>query len=238
MKCDAAKVQTSQDFPTPISKKRVTVILGLINYLEPLIPDISNKTVFQRVQITNWDWNPSTDSAFQQLKAWIWIWNQLLYTTIAHNNQAKLSPPRPMPVNMALVQLHYKMATQGHLPARPSPIPKPSMQISKQNVYPNALNLKNFIPSYMTDIKPYRMSINPLKWCNTSLYTQAHLNTRMLLQMQKCNYMIQYKPCKEMILADILSRFPSRNKISLYSYTYMLTTYNCPTATWMLDKDP
>ena len=77
MKPDPEKTHVLQDLPTPINQK-VTLLLGLNNYLQPFIPDLSDNTAFLRTQLTNWDWNPSTNSAFQQLKAWTCHW--LLHT--------------------------------------------------------------------------------------------------------------------------------------------------------------
>ena len=50
------------------STERTTVILGLINYLQPFLPDIAHKTTFLREQVSKWDWTPSTDASFHCLK--------------------------------------------------------------------------------------------------------------------------------------------------------------------------
>ena len=46
---------------------------------------------------------------------------------------------------------------------------------------------------------------------NTIHAAPPHLQ-RMLLCLQKYDYTIVYKPGKEMVLADCLSRFPSRKE--------------------------
>ena len=81
-----------------------------LNYLQPFTPDFSDKTAFLWSQITNWGWNPSADSAFQQLKAWICNW--LLHTTLTCYDWEK-------PVSILTVTIEYslgaallKMATQ------------------------------------------------------------------------------------------------------------------------------
>ena len=68
MKPDPIKVQALQDLPTPQTQKEFQSFLGLINYLQPFLPDIVTKTTFLQEQVSQWDWNPSTDSAFQWLK--------------------------------------------------------------------------------------------------------------------------------------------------------------------------
>ena len=71
MKPDPTKIQALQDLPTPDNHKQLQSFLGLINYLQPFLPNLASKTTFLREQISSWDWNPSTDIAFQNLKQWI-----------------------------------------------------------------------------------------------------------------------------------------------------------------------
>ena len=82
MKPDPTKIQALQDLPTPDNHKQLQSFLGLINYLQPFLPDLASKTTFLREQISSWDWNPSTDIAFQKLKQW--ICKTLLNTTLAY----------------------------------------------------------------------------------------------------------------------------------------------------------
>ena len=82
MKPDPKKVQALQDFPIPQTQKELQFFLGLINYLQPFLPDLSHKTTFLREQVSNWDGTPSTDASFHHLKQW--ICNTLLKTTLAY----------------------------------------------------------------------------------------------------------------------------------------------------------
>ena len=68
MKPDPVKVQALQDLPAPPNPKQLQSFLGLINYLQPFIPSLGSKTTFLREQVTNWDWNPSTNQSFHHLK--------------------------------------------------------------------------------------------------------------------------------------------------------------------------
>ena len=61
MQPDPTKIQSSQDIPAPDSQTKLQPFLGLINYLQPFIPGLSNKTVFLQEQLSQWDWNPLTD---------------------------------------------------------------------------------------------------------------------------------------------------------------------------------
>ena len=71
MKPDPKKIQALQDLSTPENHKQLQSFLGLINYLQPFLPDLASKTIFLREKILHWDWNPSTDATFQKLKQWI-----------------------------------------------------------------------------------------------------------------------------------------------------------------------
>ena len=66
MKPDPTKIQALQDLPTPENHKQLKSLLGLINYLQPFLPNLTSKTTFLREQILHWDWNPSTDATFQK----------------------------------------------------------------------------------------------------------------------------------------------------------------------------
>ena len=82
MKPDPMKLQALQDLPTPQTQKQLQLFLGLVNYLQPFLPGIASKTTFLHEQISQWDWNPSTDNSFQKLKQW--ICNTFLKTTLAY----------------------------------------------------------------------------------------------------------------------------------------------------------
>ena len=61
-----------------------TPVVFMLNQLLATLffPGLAFKTTFLRQQITNLDWNPSTDQGFHCLKSW--ICNTLLRTTLAH----------------------------------------------------------------------------------------------------------------------------------------------------------
>ena len=83
MKPDPTKIQALQDLPTPQTQKELQSFLGLINYLQSFLPDLSHKTKV----VNNWDWTPSTDASFHHLKQW--ICNTLLKTTLAYYDHTK-----------------------------------------------------------------------------------------------------------------------------------------------------
>ena len=60
MKPNPMKIQALQDLPTPETSGTIAIILGLINYLQPYLPNLASRMTFLREQILHWDWNPST----------------------------------------------------------------------------------------------------------------------------------------------------------------------------------
>ena len=64
MKPGPIKIHALQDLPTPQNEKQLQSFLGLVNYLQPFLPDIAAKTTFLGEQVSQWDWTPSLDSHF------------------------------------------------------------------------------------------------------------------------------------------------------------------------------
>ena len=87
MKPDPVKVQALQDLPAPQNPKQLQSFLGLVNYLQPFIPSLASKTTFLHEQVTNWDWNPSTNQSFHHLKSH--ICNTLLKTTLSYYDRTQ-----------------------------------------------------------------------------------------------------------------------------------------------------
>ena len=87
MQLDPSKTQALQDIPTHDSQAKLQSFLGLINYLQPFIPDLSAKTTFLHEQLVKWYLNPSTDTAFQHFKAW--ICQTLLSATLVYYDSYK-----------------------------------------------------------------------------------------------------------------------------------------------------
>ena len=71
MKPDLAMMQAFQDLPIPSNQTNLQSFLGLINYLQPFIPSLTNKTTYLCQQLAEWDSNPSTKAAFKCVKHWI-----------------------------------------------------------------------------------------------------------------------------------------------------------------------
>ena len=71
MKPDPIMIRHYRTFHLHKIKNKLQSFLGLVNYLQPFLPDIATKTTFLWQQVSEWNWNPSTDSSFQKLKQWM-----------------------------------------------------------------------------------------------------------------------------------------------------------------------
>ena len=52
VKPDPIKIQALQDLTTLQNQKQLQSFLGLVNYLQPFLPDIAAKTTFLREQVS------------------------------------------------------------------------------------------------------------------------------------------------------------------------------------------
>ena len=84
---DPTKIQALQDLPTPDSLVKCQSFPGLINNLQPFIPGLSTNTMLLWEQLSQLDWNPSPDTAFKYLKAW--ICQTLLNATLMYHDRSK-----------------------------------------------------------------------------------------------------------------------------------------------------
>ena len=189
------------------TQNKLQSFLSLINYLQPFLPNLAAKTTFLRKQVTNWDWNPSTNQAFNSLKSW--ISNMLLKTTLAYYDGTKplilQTNASKYGLSTALIQNNRPIAfaskTLTNVETRYTNIERECLSVfglEKFNtyVYDRHIIVQNdHKPLEMIQRKPIEAALPRLQ-C-------------MLLKLQKYDYTIQYIPGKDMVLADRLSRFPS-----------------------------
>ena len=185
-----------------------------MNYLQPFLPDIASKTIFLQEQISQWDWNPSTDNCFQKLKQW--ICNTLLKTTLTYygRNQSLTihSHASEYGLGAALLQNNKPIAFASKTLT--------NVETCYANIERECLSVVFGLERFHTYI--YRRHITvyndhkPLEMITKKPIHPAPPNLQcMLLRLQHYNYTLQYKPGKEMVLADWLSRLPSRKENSL-----------------------
>ena len=208
MRLDPTKVQALQDLPAPPNPKELQSFLGLINYLQSFLPNLASKTTFLRQQVTNWDWNPSTDQAFNHLK--YWVCNMLLKTTLTYYDctkpQVLMTDASEYGLSTALLQNNRPIAfaskTLTDVETRYVNIERVCLSVcfglEKFHTYVYSRHIivqTNHKPLEMIQRKPIHVE-PPRLQC-------------MLLKLQKYNYTIQYVPGKDMVLADRLLHFPS-----------------------------
>ena len=212
---DPSKIPALQDLPAPDSQTKLQSFLGLINYLQPFIPGLSAKTAFLQEQLSQWDWNPSTDAAFQCLK--VWICQTLLKVTLAYYDRTKpamiQTDASEFGLGASLLQGGWPIAfaskTLTDIESCYANIERECLSVCfglekfHTYIYGRHVLIENdHKPLEMIQHKPIHVSCPRLQW--------------MLLHMQKYDYTIVYKPCKDMVLADCLSHFPSNTNIFPY----------------------
>ena len=211
MKPDPTKIQALQDLPTSDNHKQLQSFLGLINYLQPFLPDLASKTTFLRKQISSWDWNPSTDIAFQKLKQW--ICKMLLNTTLAYFDCTK-------PVVIQTDASEYGLGAALLQDGRPIAFASKTLtdvETRYANIERECLSVCFGLEKFHTYVYGHHITVQndhkPLEMIQKKPIHAAppHLQ-HMLLCLQKYDYTIVYRPGKEMVLADRLSRFPSRKE--------------------------
>ena len=176
--------------------------------MQPFLPGLASKTTFLRKQVTNWDWNPSTDQSFHHLKSW--ICNNLLKTTLAYYDRTQplvlQTDASEYGIGSAFLQNNRSIAfaskTLTDVETRYANIERECLSVcyglEKFHTYIYGKHIavqNNHKPLEMIQRKPIHAA-PPRLQC-------------MLLCLQKYDYTIQYIPGQNMVLADRLSRFPS-----------------------------
>ena len=225
MRPDPAKVQALQDLPTPQNPKQLQSFLGLINYLQPFLPNLAAKTTFLRDQVTNWDWNLSTNQAFNSLKSW--ISNMLLKTTLAYYDHTK-------PLILQTDTSEYGLGTaliQNNRPIALASKTLTNVETRYGNIERECLSVVFGLEKFHTYIYGRHIIVQndhkPLEMIQRKPIQAALPRLQcMLLKHQKYDYTIQYIPGKDMVLADRLSRFPSCTENSPIILHHNILTIN------------
>ena len=225
MKPDPIKIQALQDLPTPQTQKQLQSFLGLVNYLQPFLPDIAAKTTFLREQVSKWDWTPSTDSAFQQLKQW--ICKTLLKTTLAYYD-------RSQPLSIQTDASEYGLGAallQNNRPIAFASKILTDMETRYANIERECLSVVFGLEKFHTYIYGRHITVfndhKPLEMITKKpVHAAPPRLQRMLLQLQKYDYTLIYKPGKEMTLADRLKQISIKQREHTNRVTSEYTTSN------------
>ena len=231
MKPGPAKAQALQDCPTPEYQKQLKSFLGLTNYPQPLLPDLASKTTFLWEQVSHWDWNPSTDAAFHQLKQK--ICNTLLKTTFPYFNHTK-------PILKQTFASEYGLGVALIQDGRPITFLSKTLTNIKTrytNIEYGCLSVCFGLEKFHTYIYDRHIILNndhklpemihkkPIQ-AAAPIYKECYYTYR--------NMITQFKIChvKDIVLADHLMQFPSQRETCQFNYTRTYMTYTSHQTNW------
>ena len=206
---DPRKITDLKMMPTPTNKKELQEFLGFITYLSPFIPNLSAQSSRLRDLLkhnSSFLWETHHQMSFDTLKSIVTEDSTLQYfdTNITPVVQADASL---CGLGAVLLQegkpVAYASKALSDIETRYACIERELLAIVfSVNRFHTYLYGRYF--KIVTDHKPLVMiSQKPL------IQAPARLQ-RMLLKLQGYKFDIEYKPGKEMLVADMLSRMPNR----------------------------
>ena len=208
VKPDPKKVQAVIDLKAPTNKSELQSFLGFITYLAPFIPNLSEHTSPLRKLLhadIDYQWQPEQQSAFETLKRLICEAN-----TLAYFDKTK---PVTLQVDASQEALGAALTQEGNIIAFAS---KSLSDTEKR--YPNidremlacVFGAERFHTYVFGKHFNIESDHQPLEIISKKPITAASARLqRMLLRLQRYDYTITYRPGKEMILPDSLSRMIS-----------------------------
>ena len=176
--------------------------------MQPFIPSLASKTTFLREQVTNWDWNPSTNQSFHRLKSH--ICNTLLKTTLSYYDHTQ-------PLVLQTDASEYGLGTallQNNRPIAFASKTLTDVETRYTNIERECLSVCYGLEKFHTYVYGKHVIVQndhkPLEMIQRkSIHAAPPRLQCMLLRLQQYDYTIQYIPGQNMVLADRLSRFPS-----------------------------
>ena len=211
VKPDSNKVQAIRDLSTPQNVKDLQSFLGMVNYLATYIPKISLMTAPLRQLLqkdSDFKWFSEHQKAFENIKKMICSASTLSY----------FNPNLPV-----ILQVDASKESLGAaLLQNDKPIAYASKSLSDiegryANIERELLACVFAAERFHTYVYGKHFLIQsdhrPLEMISKKNLTAAPARLqRMLMRLQKYDYEIKYKPGREMILADSLSRLPKHGK--------------------------
>ena len=193
------------EMPAPSDKKGVERLLGTINYLAKFIPDMSTKTLLIRDLLKRdvaFEWGPSQDKAFQEIKHTLSVAPVLAFYDVTKPVVITCDASKSG-LGAALLQenkpIAYASRALSDAEKRYAQIKKELLAVVfafrkfHQYTYGKEAHVES-------DHKPLEMIVKkPLAEAPPRLQ-------RMLLQLQKYSFDLKFRPGKDMVLADTLSR--------------------------------
>ena len=211
LKPDPDKVAAIQNIDQPKEKKELHTFLGFVNYLAPFIPNISSYTVHLRELLkadVEFSWSPSHTRAFEMIKSMI-----STETTLAYYDRNK---PVVLQVDASQRGLGAALIQDG----RPIAFASKSLTPAESryaNIERELLAVVYGCEKFHTYLYGRSFVVEsdhrPLEQIHKKNLAMAPPRLqRMLLRLQVYDCSIVYKPSKEMVIADTLSRLSSQDK--------------------------
>ncbi|CAM1325938.1 Uncharacterised protein r2_g3487 [Pycnogonum litorale] len=204
---DPMKVQAIVDLQSPQNVTELQSFLGMVTYLAPYIPNISEKSTALR-QLWRKDaifqWHHEHETAFINLKRSIQEVNGLQY----------FDPAKPAILQVDASQNALGAAlTQGGVPIAFASKSLTDTEQRYANIERELLACVFGAERFHTYLyaKPFVIESDhkPLEMiARKTLFAAPPRLQRMLLRLQRYDYEINYRPGREMVLADSLSRLP------------------------------
>ena len=202
---DPDKVKAIKEMPAPSDKKGIERLLGTINYLAKFIPEMSTMTLPIRELLKKdvvFEWQSSQDSAFHKIKETLSAAPVLTFYDVTKPIVITCDASKSG-LGAALLQedkpIAYASRALSDAETRYAQIEKELLAVVfafhkfHQYVYGKEVQVES-------DHKPLEMIVRkPLSAAPPRLQ-------RMLLQLQKYTFDLRFKPGKDMVLADTLSR--------------------------------
>ena len=208
---DPKKVEDIKALPAPSSKQQVQEFLGMVTYLSPFITHLSQKTAALRdllKQDCEFQWNASHQKVFQSIKDTI-----SQETTLIYFDPRK---PTTIQVDASSRGLGAALLQDG----RPIAFASKSLtEVERRyaNIEREMLAVVFGCKRFHTYVFGKEFSVEsdhkPLEMITAKNITSAPPRLqRMLLEVQGYDFKIKYRPGKEVMLADGLSRLPNESK--------------------------
>jgi transposase InsO family protein len=205
---DPVKIQAITDIAPPSNVTELQSFLGMITYLGAYIPNLSDNTAILRQLLhkdNEYQWHHEHQEAFNKLKDLVRSANKLVY----------FDPEKPsvIQVDASSYALGAALVQDNNVIAYASK----SLTETEQryaNIEREMLACVFGAERFHTYIygKPFVIESDhrPLEMISKKTIGAAPARLqRMLLRLQRYAYTIQYRPGKEMTLADSLSRLPT-----------------------------
>ena len=205
VKPDPAKCDEIQNRPAPSNVAELQSFLGLMQYMSQFVPHLSNKTSILRQLCkkgVDWSWSVEHQAAFNELKG--------LISAELELRHFDPSLPAEMEVDASMKGLGAALIQQGKPVAFASKALTP-VESRYANIEREMLAVVFGLEKFHTYIYGKPVSIcsdhKPLESIKLKQLSKAPPRLqRMLLRIQPYEIKLHYKPGKEMVYADYLSR--------------------------------